>query len=114
MWLWSISSERGIVSVAPAMLASPSRAVSVARSFGCPARFVCFLPPRNLVTSLGRNFNASQSEVPNGTEVVNELHEPEDAGLAPPPLSVAAFVILLQLVGLSANSFLDSSSAIDR
>src|SRR4051794_27094634 len=79
IWPWSISSERGIVSVARAMFASPARAVSVARSFGWPARRVCFLPPRNLVTSFGRNFSAWQLEVWNGTEVPNELH---DEGLA--------------------------------
>src|ERR1700749_4426305 len=105
MWLWSISSERGIVSVARAMLASPSRAVSVARSFGWPARRVCFLPPRNRVTSFGRNFRSPQFEVWKGTDVVKELHDAAEAGLEPPPFRVAVFVAWPQLVGLRVSSF---------
>src|ERR1700710_689770 len=95
------------------MLASPPRAVRVALSFGCPARRVCFLAPMKRVTSFGRNFNASQPEVWNGTEPVTVDQADATAGLAPPPASAAVAADLSQEVGFRVNSFLLRSIAID-
>jgi hypothetical protein len=98
---WSRKSACGNATEARAMLASPGRAVRIARSFGCLARRVL---PKRRIFSFGLE---GELVAVLCLECVADGEGENAAGLVgsdPPPLITPAVAALSQLVPLSVNS----------
>src|SRR4051794_10832009 len=114
MWAWSRRKARGSLTTVRFRLASPLRAIRVARNFGSWVRNMRLRLPKTRVRSLGRNFSFLQSLVWKPALTGAELKAARLVGSEPPPAIAPSLASWPQLVGLTMKFFLLALTSIER